>query len=89
MEQLRQRAFDLGATGFGISKAKEKRFYVIYKNKRINFGLKGGSAFIDHGDEAKRKAWLARHKKIRKKDGSLAHLNKTSPSYWSTQILWN
>ena len=61
---LKQKALSLGATDFGPSKAKGKRFYVIYNGKRINFGLLGGQTFIDHQDTAKRKAWRARHSKI-------------------------
>ena len=78
----------LGATAFGRSKAKGKRFYVIYGGRRINFGLKGGSTFIDHRDEKKRKAWRARHSKIKLKDGSLAYRNKKQPAYWSYHLLW-
>ena len=35
---LEQKAKKLGATEFGISGTKTKRFYVIYNNKIINFG---------------------------------------------------
>ena len=28
----------------------------------IHFGLEGGSTFIDHQDQAKRKAYIARHR---------------------------
>ena len=47
----------LGATAFGNSKAKGKRYYVIYNNKIINFGSDIGSTFIDHHDQKKRRAW--------------------------------
>ena len=50
MEKLRTTALSLGATDFGQSKVKGKRFYVIYHLKRINFGSDAGSTFIDHGD---------------------------------------
>lgn len=88
MDKLKQKAFSLGATQFGISNAKGKRLYVVYKGRRINFGLDGGSTFIDHRDEKKRKAWRARHSKIRNKEGRLVHKLKTSPDYWSWHILW-
>ena len=88
MDRLRAKATALGATEFGVSKVKNKRFYVVYGGRKINFGLKNGSTFIDHHDEKKRKAWVARHSKIKKKDGSYAYKDKTSPSYWSRAILW-
>lgn len=44
------------------STRKGKRFMAIFKNGRIvHFGLKGGSSFIDHGDEVKRQNYLKRH----------------------------
>ena len=43
----------LGATAFGISKVKGKRYYVVYNNKTINFGSDVGSTFIDHHDKNK------------------------------------
>jgi uncharacterized protein YijF (DUF1287 family) len=88
-ETLREKALKLGATEFGTSKAKNKRFYVIYKNKIINFGLKGGDTFIDHRDADKRSAWIARHTKIKLKDNSFAYKNKNQPSYWALKILWD
>lgn len=88
MERLQQRAMSLGATDFGRSRQKNKRFYVIYSGKKINFGLKGGKTFIDHRDEKKKKAWKARHSKIKLKDGTLAYKNPRQASYWSYRILW-
>jgi len=85
---MESKAKRLGATKFGSSRAKGKRFYVIYGGRRINFGLRGGSTFIDHRDEKKRRAWRARHSKIKMKDGSLAYKKKTQPSFWSWNLLW-
>lgn len=87
MDRLRARALSLGATEFGHSTVKNKRFYVVYNGKKINFGLKNGSTYIDHKDKKKRLAWRARHSKIKKKDGTLAHKDKNSASYWSF-LLW-
>ena len=47
---LEQKAKKMGATEFGLSGTKTKRFYVIYNNKIINFGAKNAKTFIDHGD---------------------------------------
>jgi hypothetical protein len=86
---LKKKALKLGATDFGKSNRKNKRFYVIYNNKIIHFGLDTGSTFIDHKDEKKRKAWRARHSKIKLKDGTPAYKNKNQSSYWSYRLLWS
>jgi hypothetical protein len=88
MDKLREKALFLGATQFGESKAKGKRFYVVYNGKKINFGLKGGSTYIDHGDDKKRDAWRARHSKIKLKTGEYAYKVKTQPEFWSYHVLW-
>ena len=65
------------------SKAKGKRFVAIFPNgKRINFGQAGSSTYIDHGDKAKRDAYLARHGAGRE------NWNKVSPGALSRWILW-
>ena len=86
---LKQRALNFGASDFGDSKAKGKRFYVIYNGKKINFGLKGGQTFIDHQDAVKQRAWKARHSKIKLKDGRLAYTVKEQPEWWSWRLLWD
>jgi hypothetical protein len=41
-----------------------KRYMATYANgKVVHFGQAGGQTYIDHGDKAKREAYLARHKK--------------------------
>lgn len=88
MSALRNKAIALGATDFGVSQVKGKRYYVIYKGGRINFGSKGGATFIDHGDKQIRRAWYARHSTIRRKDGSKAINDPYSASFWAARILW-
>ena len=88
VEELRRKALSLGASEFGVSRVKNKRFYVIYEDKRINFGLYGGRTFIDHRDQKKRAAWRARHTKIKLKDGTPAYLNKNQAAYWAFHIAW-
>lgn len=85
MEQL---ALSLGATEFGKSKAKNKRYYVIYNGKRINFGQPGAYTYSDGASEQKRSAFRARHSKIKLSDGTFAYKNKNQPSFWSYHILW-
>lgn len=44
------------------STRKDKRFVAIFENgKKVHFGLKTGSTYIDHKDKAKRDAYIARH----------------------------
>ena len=73
-----------------ISKAKNKRFVLIKDGKRTNFGLWDGvgHAFIDHKDDKLKSAWIARHSKIKLKDGRFAYKVKDSPEYLSYNILW-
>ena len=82
------KAKNLGASAFGVSKAKGKRYYVIYNNKIINFGSNIGSTFIDHHDQKKRRAWQARHSKITNKQGKYVYKLPSSPAFWSWNLLW-
>ena len=86
--KLEQKAKALGASELGISRARDKRLYVIYDGMRLNFGLKTGSTFIDHGNKTLRDAWYARHSKIKNKQGQYVINLKTSPDYWAYHILW-
>ena len=61
---LKKKAISLGATDFGVSTVSNKRYYVIYNNKKINFGSKTGSTFIDHHDEAKKDAQSAKEQQM-------------------------
>jgi hypothetical protein len=74
-----------------ISNAKGKRFSIRSPDgKLINFGLfpfSGNGTFIDHNDDKIRDAWRARHSKIMK-GGKLAYKDKSSPEYYSWNILW-
>jgi len=73
-----------------ISNAKNKRFVLIKDGKRINFGVweySGKGTFLDHRDEKLKDAWRARHSKIMK-NNKPAYLDKTSPEYYSWNILW-
>jgi hypothetical protein len=91
-DELRRKAKSLGVTQFGKSVVKGKRFYVIVPilgiNKTINFGSDVGSTYYDHHNLAKKKAWYARHSKIRNKLGQRVINLRSSPSYYSARILW-
>jgi hypothetical protein len=88
MNELYIKAKRLHATDFGRSKKKNKRFYVIYDGKIINFGSSVGKTYYDHKDKLKRKAWYARHSKIKNKNNKYVINDPYSPSYWSAKILW-
>ena len=87
-KDLHEKALKLGASNFGYSDVKGKRYFVIYNGKKINFGNKGSSTFYDHHDEQKRDAWIKRHSKIRNKQGEFVMMKKESPSFWSRNLLW-
>ena len=86
--RLKEKAISLGASDFGISKVKGKRFFVVYNNKKINFGSDFGQTYFDHGNKQTKKAWYARHARIKDKEGRQVIKLKTSPSYWSAHLLW-
>jgi hypothetical protein len=88
MEELQKKAFDLGATEFGKSKRKDKKYYVIYEGKKINFGSATGQTFLDHKDEKKKENWKKRHSKIVDKDGVPFYTKKNSAEHWSYYLLW-
>ena len=50
---------------FYPSPRKDKRYRMVLAepSKSLDFGLKNGNTFIDHGDELKRKNYLSRHSK--------------------------
>jgi hypothetical protein len=42
---------------------KDKRFEAIFDDgRRIHFGAKNGSTYIDHGDKKKRENYIKRHR---------------------------
>jgi hypothetical protein len=88
IEDLKNKAYRLGATEFGLSSKKNKRFYVIYNGKYINFGSEFGNTYADHKDELKRINYRKRHSKIIDKNGIPFYTLKTSPAFWSYHVLW-
>ncbi len=89
IQRLQKKALTLGATDFGRSKAKGKKYYVIYNGRRINFGAKGYDDFTTHKDVTRVRKYWARHSKIKDKQGRRVIYNKESPSYWSARLLWS
>lgn len=87
-EQLRTRAKKLGATEFGRSRVKNKKYYVVYTGKRINFGARGYDDYTTHRDPKRRKSYRSRHSGILDGSGKPAYLTKTNAAYWAWNLLW-
>lgn len=77
------------------SKVKGKKYSVYVKSnnsrgyKQVNFGQKGAPDWRSGtASKEQRKSFLARMKGVKRKDGSYAYQDKTSPAYWSVRYLW-
>ena len=65
-----------------------KRFRVILDDgKHYDFGLDGGSTYLDHKDKNKRNAYWARHTANRH-ENYLIHNLIPSPALFSAVLLW-
>ena len=61
----------------------DKRLTAVFKDgKVIHFGQKNSSTYIDHGDNNKRSAYIARHSKNNE------NWTKVNPGSLSRFILW-
>lgn len=73
------------------STRKNKRFAITLtedgKTTTYHFGSKNSKTFIDHGDENKRNAYLARHI-ANKKEKKLIETLTPSPALFSAKLLW-
>ena len=85
---LKQKALNLGATDFGKSNRKNKKYFVVYDNKKIHFGHSSYDDFTTHKDPDRRRRYLARAKKIKDGDGKLTWKNKNKSNFWAIRILW-
>ena len=77
------------------SDRKEKRYVAKFclckgeskcsdrEKKTVHFGFKGGSTYIDHKDDKKKDAYIARHKK------DLDTKDPTRAGYLAYYLLWN
>ncbi len=86
---LKAKSIQLGASDFGVSRVKNKKYYVIYNGKRINFGDSRYEDYTIHKDKTRKDNYLKRHKAIRLKNGNFAYLDRTRPAYWSYNLLWS
>ena len=79
----------------GKSTPSGKKYSVYVKTdtkkgyKIIHFGQAGADDWRSGtATKEQRSSYLARAKGIRKKDGSLAWKDKSSPNYWAVTYLW-
>jgi hypothetical protein len=73
----------------GYSPSRTKRFKIIIDGKPVHFGDPKATTFFDMPDENKRRAYIARHSKIKLKDGTRAIDLKYSPAWFSLNLLWS
>jgi len=73
------------------SKKENKRYKITIEDngeqKAYDFGLKGGSTYVDHKDKAKREAYRKRHY-ANKKEKELIDNLLPSPALFSYYLLW-
>jgi hypothetical protein len=84
---------------FKKSTRKNNKYMVDYGGTWIHFGNKNYQQFkdrtglglyshLDHGDEKRRKSYLARAKGIKNKNGNLTWNNPQYANYYSVRYLW-
>tara|TARA_R110002012_G_scaffold12377_1_gene55413 strand:+ start:931 stop:1209 length:279 start_codon:yes stop_codon:yes gene_type:complete len=79
---------------FKAPAGSKKKFQVYVKTKDgktklVSFGARGMPDFRSGtATKEQRKSFLARMKGVKRKDGSFAYKDKTSPAYWSVKFLW-
>lgn len=62
-----------------------KRFMATFSNgKVVHFGSAGGQTYIDHGDKAKQRAYIARHAATGREDWYSPY----TPAALSRWLLW-
>lgn len=85
-----------------VNKTNSRYKYFVYVTKndairKIGFGDKNMEQFKDkggywahknHGDDKRRKSYLARAKGIKNKQGELTWKDKNTANYWSVHYLW-
>ena len=87
----------IGRYDYQKSTAKGKKLMVTVNGRRIHFGAKNMEHYKDktgiwkekdHGDETRRKSYLARAKGIKDKEGRLTWKDPESANYHAVRILW-
>ena len=79
---------------FKAPSGSKKKYQVYVKTKAgniklVSFGARGMDDWRSGtASKEQRKSFLARMKGIKRKDGSYAYKDKTSPAYWAVNYLW-
>lgn len=83
---------------YQLSEKKNKKLKAYVNSSWVHFGQKGYEHFFDktgllpkdlnHKDEKRRELYLKRASKIKDKEGNLTANDKTSPNWFSINILW-
>jgi len=87
-KRIQKVAFEHGATEFGLSNRKHKKYYVLYNRKKIHYGSRLYQDYTIHKDEQRRINYKKRHRGITLRTGEPAYLNKNQPAYWSYWTIW-
>lgn len=87
-----------GIFDYQISNLPDRKLMVKVNGKTVHFGLLPYQHYHDrtgllpkslnHGDEKRRKSYLARAGAIKLDNGKLAKDDPTSPNFHAIQILW-
>ena len=90
LEKANKKAEEKGIKGeIQLSPRDNKKLMLITpRGKKIHFGAKNSTTFLEGASEEKRKNYRARHSKIKLNDGRKAYRVKNTPSYLSWHILW-
>jgi hypothetical protein len=88
----------MGIFDYEISNLPDRKLMTKVNGKTVHFGAAGYQHFHDrtgllpenlnHGDEKRRKSYLARSGAIKLGNGKLAKDDITSPNYHAINILW-
>jgi hypothetical protein len=87
----------IGKYDYKKSTRPDKKLMTEVNGKIVHFGSSKMEHFKDktgiwssknHGDDKRRKSYLARAKGIKNKEGDLTWKNPNSPNYHSIRILW-
>ena len=86
---LKQKAIKLGAIDLKPSNRLHKKYFVVLPSgQKIHFGDNRYDDFTIHKDPIRRSRYRARASQIKDKYGRPTYLLKTSPNYWSYNLLW-
>ena len=85
---MEAKALRLGANELRPSWRSGKKWAVCFCGRWIHLGAKGYDDYTSHHDEVRRDAYRKRHRAILLKDGRPAYKVKSSPAFWSWNLLW-